>query len=427
MGVFDICVNLVENYIIYYFLSNFLTMNEKFNKYIYFGFIILSTMIGTCLNLVIGYEGVYIYLSTILSICFCLKYSSNRKLEIIFSCFLIFLLIILINGTLLVVLNSIIYNDIQSIKLMTSQYYWSVILFSKFFLLGICININKVKKYYNDIIINLEISIMFLFIIFISLIYLHFDNVIHSERFNSNIFVLGYLSLTILAISFIFGFFHLLNINKKMRNDEIKIVVQQNKIENVIEFNQMNEKLVGLKHDMKHILLYVDESLENDKVDDARRSIKDYNQRLDKVKILKITNSDVLNYTINHLASKCNKNNIELKYYVTSMCQFNLNDNDLMLILSNILENAYENCNGDKKINIEIIDKNDCIIITVINSIDIESMEINLEFKTTKSGNNHGYGIKNVRDIIEKNDGSLLFECNNYQFICKLIINNITN
>ena len=427
MGVFDICVNLVENYIIYYFLSNFLTMNEKFNKHIYFGFIILSTMIGTCLNLVIGYEGVYIYLSTILSICFCLKYSSNSKLEIIFSCFLIFLLIILINGTLLVVLNSIIYNDIQSIKLMTSQYYWSVILFSKIIFLGICININKVKKSYNDVIINSEISIMFLFIIFISLIYLHFDNVIHSERFNSNIFVLGYLSLTILAISFMFGFFHLLNINKKMRNDEIKIVVQQNKLDNVIEFNQINEKLVALKHDMKHILFYVDESLENDKVDDARRSIKDYNQRLDKVKLIKITNSDVLNYTINHLSSKCYINNIDLKYYVTSMCQFNLNDNDLMLILSNILENAYENCSGDKKINIEIIDKNDCVIITVINSVEIESMEINLEFKTTKSGNNHGYGIKNVREIIEKNDGSILFECNNYQFICKLIINNITN
>ena len=333
MGLFGICVNIVENYIIYYFLSNVFTMKEKFNKYIFYMFVVLSTILVTYLNLVMGYEGIYVYLVTILSICFCLKYSVNSKLEIIFSCFLFYLLIALINGSILVILNLIIYSDFQSIKLMTSQFYWVVILLSKIILFGICININKVKKNYNDIIINSEISVLFLFIILLSLVYLHF----------SNIFFIGYLAITTITISFVFGFFHLLNSNKKMKNDEIKIVIQQNKLQNVIDFNQINEKLIGLKHDMKHNLLYVDESLENDKVDDSRSSIKYYNQRLDKVKLMKITNNDVLDYTINHLTSKCIVNNIDLKYYVTSMCRFNLNDKDLILLLSNIFDNAYEN------------------------------------------------------------------------------------
>ena len=427
MKLFDFCINIVENYIIYYFLSNFLIMNDKFNKFILYGFIFVSTILVTYINLVIGFEGIYIYVAVILSIAFCVIYSSNSKLELMFSCFLIYLLIVLINGMLLVVINSIIYNDFQSPKIMTSHYFWMVILLSKIILFGICFNLIKAKKNYNDIIIKSEISVMFMFIILVSLIYLPFSNVIHDQTFSADIFILGYVALTTIAISFIFGFFHLLSINKKMRNDEIKILVQQNKLENIIEFNQINEKLVSLKHDMKHILLYVDESLENDKVDDARRSIKNYYQRLDKVKLLKITNSDVLNYTINRLASKCNLKNIDLIYFVTSMCRFDLNDNDLVLVLSNIFDNAYENCSGDKKINIEIIDMNDCIVITVKNSIDIAYLKINKEFKTTKSGNTHGYGIKNVREIIEKNNGSVIFESENYQFICKVIINNTTN
>ena len=425
MILFDLCINIVENTIIYFFLVNYLRMNNKYNRIVLTMFIIISTISITFFNLAIGYEGLYIYVLHFIAIIFCFKYSDNYLIECIFIVFLSYSLIAVINGTLIISMNLLISNEFNSPYLLTYKYSWIIIILSKIIFLIVCANIVRVRKKYNDAIIQSEIAILFLLVVLISLAYLPFSNILYAQSISEIYIVIGFFSLSILSVSIVFAFFRLLNINKGIKNNEIKVKVQQSKLDSVTEVSELNNKISGLKHDMKHILSYINNCLENNNIDEAKKLTENYSARIEDLVMVKITNNDILNYTLNQLIAKCKNNNIECISMITSDCKINLEDNDFIIILSNIFDNAYENCCGKNSIRVNISDNGDYSIISVENSIDVEKIDIKKGLRSSKVGELHGYGIKNVCDILNRNDGSVVFESYGYLFVCKIIIKNL--
>ena len=424
MKMFDLAINIIEQGIIYYFLINYLIMNDKYNKRVLTIFITMSVVTMTFLNSAIGYEGIYLCVLISINLLFSLKYSSSGYIECIFVNALVYLFIAVINGTIVIVLNLIVYNDVFTQLITGSNYFWILILLSKILLFIICRNVAKVRNSYNDIIIKYELLTMLLYVVLILIIYLHFSQILYVGVIEEKSYFVGFIALSIISISFTFAFFKMLTINKKMKNDEITILVQQNKLEIIDEVNCLNEEIISLKHDMRHLLTYLNDCLENDNVVKAKKSINSYNTKLESIKMLTITSNDILNYAINHLQSNCRKNQILLNVYITSNCIINLSDNDLMLILSNTFENAFENCAGDRWINVTIKDKDNYCIIQIENSINIECVSVNDEIKSTKKGANHGRGIKNIKNILILNDGNLDIDSSNYKFKCTMIVSN---
>ena len=400
-------------------------MNNKYNIIVLTMFIIISTISITFFNLAIGYEGLYIYVLHFIGIIFCFKYSDNYLIECIFIVFLSSSLIAFINGTLIISMNLLISNKFNSPYLLTYQYSWIIIILSKIIFLIVCANIVRVRKKYNETIIQSEIAILFLLVVLISLAYLPFSYILYNQSISESYIVIGFFSLSILSVSIVFAFFKLLIINKGIRNNEIKIKVQQSKLDNLTEVSELNNKISGLKHDMKHSLSYINNCLEANNVDETKKLLKNYSLRIEAVVMLKITNNDILNYTLNQLIAKCKNNNIECISMITSDCKFNLEDNDFIIILSNIFDNAYENCCGKNSIRVNISDNGDYSIISVENSIDVEEIDIKKGLRTSKVGEHHGHGIKNVCDILNRNDGSVVFESYGYLFVCKIIIRNL--
>ncbi|UZT06167.1 GHKL domain-containing protein [Clostridium sp. LQ25] len=86
----------------------------------------------------------------------------------------------------------------------------------------------------------------------------------------------------------------------------------------------------------------------------------------------------------------------------------NINSEDLGTILGNLLDNAIEACyfveDGERKIDLNIYNRNNSIIISIINT---KKHEESLE-KTWKSDKlNHGIGLKSVKKLVDKYNGAM--------------------
>lgn len=123
---------------------------------------------------------------------------------------------------------------------------------------------------------------------------------------------------------------------------------------------------------------------------------------------------------------------IDIKYDITSNLEdINLDDMDLVVVLSNLLNNAIEGVEGTENpwINVVISELNNKdekeYIIRVSNSVnDINQIDLSsiTNKGTTTKGENRGYGLYNVKKLIKKVNGNILIEMEKDSIIIEVII-----
>ena len=123
---------------------------------------------------------------------------------------------------------------------------------------------------------------------------------------------------------------------------------------------------------------------------------------------------------------------IDIKYDITSNLEdIDLDDMDLVVVLSNLLNNAIEGVEGTENPWINVViselnnkDKKEYIIrvsnsVNDINQIDLSSIT---NKGTTTKGENRGYGLYNVKKLIKKVNGNILIEMEKDSIIIEVII-----
>lgn len=123
---------------------------------------------------------------------------------------------------------------------------------------------------------------------------------------------------------------------------------------------------------------------------------------------------------------------INIKYDITSNLEdIDLDDMDLVVVLSNLLNNAIEGVEGTENPWINVViselnnkDKKEYIIrvsnsVNDINQIDLSSIT---NKGTTTKGENRGYGLYNVKKLIKKVNGNILIEMEKDSIIIEVII-----
>ncbi|CUP17785.1 GHKL domain-containing protein [Clostridium baratii] len=123
---------------------------------------------------------------------------------------------------------------------------------------------------------------------------------------------------------------------------------------------------------------------------------------------------------------------IDIKYDITSnLEEIDLDDMDLVVVLSNLLNNAIEGVEGSENpwINVVISELNNKdekeYIIRVSNSVnDINQIDLSsiTNKGTTTKGENRGYGLYNVKKLIKKVNGNILIEMEKDSIIIEVII-----
>ena len=97
-----------------------------------------------------------------------------------------------------------------------------------------------------------------------------------------------------------------------------------------------------------------------------------------------------------------------------------MEDEDLVVILSNLLNNAIEACDkcSEKVIRFKFFSDEEWITIAAVNSCAVEPKRIGEKFQTSKTDETalHGIGIENIKEAVKKYEGTSLIDYENQVF-----------
>lgn len=233
-----------------------------------------------------------------------------------------------------------------------------------------------------------------------------------------------------LVIPIVYILANLFFLEYHMKNNELKKSLEDYKKYSPV-ISKLLEDVKKRQHDFKNhlntvysLVLVADEKSLKETITQYMDSLNTSLENMEKV--LQINNT-VVTAIIYNKVNEAAKNNIEFKYSIQADSKFPFKDYELSEVLNNLLDNAFEavlNPKCDFKrvfLNIGYLEE-DCIIEIGNTGKKVEFNDIGKIFNagyTTKDGENRGYGLYNVKKIVESYEGriQLSYE-NNYTIFC---------
>lgn len=131
------------------------------------------------------------------------------------------------------------------------------------------------------------------------------------------------------------------------------------------------------------------------------------------------TNNVIINAILNTKYQEAREKGIVFVLKINDLSNLSISDEDIVVILSNLLNNAMEACEKcvDKMIKVKFVRENEQIVISVINTYADKPVIVNDSYKTSKEDKSmHGMGIRNVREVVDKYGGTCVIKHDNLLF-----------
>ncbi len=193
-----------------------------------------------------------------------------------------------------------------------------------------------------------------------------------------------------------------------------------------LETKERYLEMKTLRHDIKHYLSTAAELISDGDHEKAKSYIESViNEKINPTVVGVNTGSTVVDAVINRRLAICAENRIEVKCLIDTQFVSEY-DIDVSILLSNLLDNAIEGCDGSlsPEIELAIRSKKSFTYISVKNSISKSVLENNPGLITVKPDKSlHGFGIKSVKNIAKKYEGSAEFKEENGMFKVEIWLN----
>ena len=215
---------------------------------------------------------------------------------------------------------------------------------------------------------------------------------------------------------------------KNTKNTELLIDKMQNEIYKVQYegFDKQYSEMRKIRHDMENHLQCVSMLIAQKDYEEANDYISDILKHRLNFGISRIrTGNKVIDTVANMKLIQCKNENINT-IVTTGHIETSINDIDMCSLLGNIFDNAIEACrkvDGEKELHFEVMQKKGYINIIMKNTIQSPVLENNPDLSTTKKQKDiHGYGVKNVKDIVKRHNGMVEFFEKDKMFIADIWI-----
>ncbi len=200
-------------------------------------------------------------------------------------------------------------------------------------------------------------------------------------------------------------------------------------VENLEIMRQSQEETRRQRHEMRHHLALL-EGMLSQKQDDRA---SDYMQSLlgEMASLPSDSYSDnmVINAIVGHYLNAAKADGIRTAAEIKAGTELPLEDGELCVLLTNLLENALEACRAmkpekDRFITLSILSDDEHLLINCENSTDVSpTAAADGSFSSSKpDAQNHGYGLPAIRRIVEKHYGMMNTTCADGRFIVKVTI-----
>ena len=191
------------------------------------------------------------------------------------------------------------------------------------------------------------------------------------------------------------------------------------------EITETYNNLRSLRHEMSNHVMYMDTLLQNKQYEKLSEYFKTlYHSELIVSNSIESGNN-VVNAILNQKKSYAFSKGIQMHTQAFLPEHIAVKDYELCAVVSNLIDNAIEACDGieNPSVRVDISIIKNYISIVVRNPVSNNVLEKNPDLYTTKENRqNHGFGIKIIRNIVNQHDGMLTFEIHDGIFIASAMM-----
>lgn len=187
---------------------------------------------------------------------------------------------------------------------------------------------------------------------------------------------------------------------------------------------EKNQETIRFRHDIrKHIdCMYL--LFEKKQYAQLKEYFEKIGASLAELSTLARTGNDLINAILSDCIARYPEVTCEVKGMISK--EIYLSRMELCTIFSNLLDNAFAAAQKAecKKVSIDLAVENEELWCEISNTIHHKIDMHEKVFQTEKADKiNHGHGIYNVRQVIEKNDGIIRFTCDEEFFYVEFVLN----
>jgi len=211
------------------------------------------------------------------------------------------------------------------------------------------------------------------------------------------------------------------------REKQQELIFDEQK-QNYERMERRNEELKIFKHNIRDELLYLYDLLHSNESEKANTYLNQMRGKLDTIEqnVGQDTGSKAVNASWYALTSSKRYTEVKATWLGRLPIQLLMSDRDLVLLFSNLLNNAFEaayKAIDDKYVTVKVDEKENGLFVSVRNSYHGEIKEkLNGDFVTTKEDKiNHGMGVRIVKNVVEKYGGKVKFSYSDVEFVVMIV------
>lgn len=231
----------------------------------------------------------------------------------------------------------------------------------------------------------------------------------------------GGISILLAMVVMVFGgniFMKSLILKKENQLLIVRAEMLSKNYQNLLKAIEKNRQMV---HDIKHHFTVLREYEENKEYGKMREYLATVDDSFCEKDSVPWTGNWILDFLLNEKKAVAEHLEILFEIQTSVMFKLPLEDTDLCALMGNVLDNAIEACermeSGERWISVYMQKQQNMFFIEVINSIDKVPVMKHGQFLTEKGDKElHGYGIKSIRRIVDKYDGTVTFQVENKTF-----------
>jgi len=184
------------------------------------------------------------------------------------------------------------------------------------------------------------------------------------------------------------------------------------------------EQTRSLRHDIKHHLSLIEQLLDRQELEPAKKYLSELTGWTDKLNVKSDTGNDVLNIVINDVWRQ--SEDVELQWE-GALPNNRLSDIEICILFSNILKNALEStlkCETDRIVKVQLRQANSALVLKCENPVSELVSYKNGRPVSTKESGIHGIGLINVEEIVNKYSGTITYSSDE-KFTVDIVLENV--
>ncbi len=184
----------------------------------------------------------------------------------------------------------------------------------------------------------------------------------------------------------------------------------------------------AFRHDTKTHLYCLQTLYKEKKFDEFEKYLSDLTEQFNEISNRIVTGNTLVNAIVNDISTKFPE--VSIQWNGNFPENITINSIDLCTIFSNLLNNAFEAAvlTEEKKVCVLVKSLESSMYISIKNSSNKEPIQDDGNFISTKNdGIEHGYGLKNVKNCLDKLGGSFDIMYENCTVIVDIILSDALN